>query len=71
MLGPDGMNTEMPAQLIASYREGMLVLDLLDPQRRSLLWRGTVTLDVGRDRTKSLADLESGLARSLRRLPRQ
>jgi hypothetical protein len=71
MPGPDGNNTELPLQLIASSREGMLVLDLLGPQTRNLLWRGTVTLDVGKDRTKSLADLETGLTRSLRRLPRQ
>jgi hypothetical protein len=69
--GPEGLQTEMPPLLIASYREGLLVLDLLGPPTRNLLWRGTVRLDVGKDREKSLADLERGLARSLRSLPRR
>ena len=69
--GPEGLNSEKAPLLMASYREGLLVLDLLGPQTRNLLWRGTVRLDVRKDRERSLAELEGGLSRSLRSLPRR
>jgi hypothetical protein len=62
---PPDRHPDMPA-----FREGLLVVDLLRPSDRDVLWRGTVSLRLRSDREKTLADLEQGLARALKDLPR-
>ena len=57
------------AAATATLREGTLMVDLLEPVRRGLLWRAIVKRPIPRDGAKALAAMEQGLAKALANFP--
>ncbi|OGX11255.1 MAG: hypothetical protein A2351_07475 [Omnitrophica bacterium RIFOXYB12_FULL_50_7] len=56
---------------LSQYEEGTLILDIVDPQKKKLMWRGTAkaTLSEGRDSAKKEARLNEGVQKIFETFP--
>ncbi|MEI7751178.1 MAG: DUF4136 domain-containing protein [Candidatus Omnitrophota bacterium] len=56
---------------LSHYEEGTLILDIVDPQGKKLMWRGTAqaTLEGGRDSAKKDARLNAGIQKIFATFP--
>ena len=60
----------MPPHAIATYREGTVIVDVINPETLDLLWRGSATATLGDDPEQNTRELQKAAVAIVDRFPR-
>lgn len=60
----------VPQQTITQYIEGTVIVDIINPDTRDLLWRGTATATLGDDATENTRQLQKAAAAVISKFPK-
>lgn len=60
----------MPQQTITQYTEGSVIVDVIDPESRDLLWRGSATATLGDDPSDNTRQLQKAAAAVIAKFPK-
>jgi hypothetical protein len=57
-------------EVVTTYTEGTVIVDVIDPARRELLWRGEGVTELTDDATENIARLQDAVDKVVARFPR-
>ena len=60
----------VPQQSITQYTEGTVIVDVINPESRDLLWRGTATATLGDDAAENTRQLQKAAAAVIGKFPK-
>jgi hypothetical protein len=60
----------VPQQSISQYTEGTVIVDVINPESRDLLWRGTATAALGDDPAENTRQLQKAAAAVIGKFPK-
>jgi hypothetical protein len=59
----------MPPHAIAQYKEGTVIVDVIDPETLDLLWRGSATATLGDDPEQNTKALQKAAVAIVEKFP--